>query len=105
MADIKFKGCADFSFAHVVLIPYGEGSTVFVCAKARAGQIEKIVIKQTKVLRSHKTWGQPIVQYFDTHNRIWFGHELCLEADALASAEAFYVAQAAAISALECPPN
>ena len=101
--SIKFKGCADFSLADLLLIPYGEGSEVFVCAKARAGILEKLVIKKFSVIKSHKTFGKPIVQYFDTFNRIWFGHELCEEEDAITAAEAYYQNQLAKIAALECP--
>lgn len=105
MPDIRFKGCADFTVLELILVPFAEGSTVFVCAKARIGEFEKIVIKQFKVLKSHKTWGKVVIQYFDTHNRLWFAHELCEEEDAIASAQLYYESLAAKVSALECPPN
>lgn len=100
---IKFRGCADYSKSDYYFIRFGEGSEVFVCGKARIGILEKIVIKRFNVIRTHKTFGQPIVQYFDTFNRIWFPNELCEEEDAIAAAEAYYENRIIAIQNSTCP--
>lgn len=78
---------------------------MFARHKANVGVLEKVVIKTYKIIKSHKTWGQYVVQFFDTHNRIWFANELVEEEDALALAESYYERRIAAISALECPPT
>jgi hypothetical protein len=102
---LRFKGCANISVSDLILVPFGEGSEVFACAKSMIGLLERIVIKRISVVRSPRTYGKPVVQYFDTHNRIWFANELCEEEDALANAEAYYQRQLAKIAAAECPPT
>jgi len=71
-------------------IKYPVGSFVYIEKSAKKGVMEKIRIRSFHVNVSESTFGQPIVIYKDTDNRIWPEKDLCLQEDAILFATDYY---------------
>lgn len=101
---IRLKGCADHYEALRVLIPYAEGSVVYDCGRARKGFVEKVAIRKVQINVNEATFGQPVVQYYDTTNRLWFEEDLCTHENAISLAEAYLQKIINQTTALPCAP-
>lgn len=76
------SACAISAKKVLVIYKFAEGSVVFSCAKAAKGTLEKLVIKEVRLLNNNKTYLHWVPLYIDTLNGIWNENELCSELDA-----------------------
>ncbi len=100
---ISLKGCFTYSFSEYLPYKYIKGDVVFVKPSALKGKLEKIAIKDVKVISGKKTYGQIIFLYVDTFNFFYNENELISEQEAINLAKQYYenkinIANAAKIS-------
>jgi len=84
---IKLSSC--FTTDRNIFIPYKyvEGSILYLRSKATKGILEKITIRNVKIILDRNVY-TPI--YYDSYNWAYNENELCIESDAFALAESFY---------------
>ena len=71
------------------------GDTLFILPSAKIGILEKVVIKQVKVISKQQTNGSFYFLYIDTTNAIYNENELVTEYDALQVAKMYFERQLA----------
>lgn len=95
-------GCARTSRSAYIKYKWGEGSIVYVYAKAIKGIVEAVCIKQVLLNSGPKTYNQVIPIYKDTYNYLWNESDLITEADARYYALAYWEQRNAEILAWQC---
>ncbi len=84
---LKLRGCALVRDSYLEVTAFGPGDIVYNVKKARIGKLEKIVIKQQRIVFSQR--GGSVAMYVDTYNGFWNEEELISYADAIALAIAY----------------
>lgn len=64
-------GCALEKFIQNIQTLYGPGDIVYSRLKAMRGTLEKVVIKQQKLIKNKRTYNRFVVMYIDTFNGLW----------------------------------
>jgi hypothetical protein len=82
------------------------GDILFVVPSANIGVLEKVCVKQVKVISKHQTNGSFYFLYIDTTNAIYNENELTTEYDALILAKLYFEKQLAfTVQAATICPN
>lgn len=84
------SGCALITYCKVYITAFGPGDIVYNINKAKRGIIEKIVIKNQKIINKSKTNGLFEVMYIDTLNALWNEWELISHSQAITLATRYY---------------
>ena len=94
--------CGITSTIEVVNYDYAEGSEVYPIAKAKKGDLERLIIKKVYVIDNR---GLNDIVYVDTLNGAWKQEELCVKSDAVDYAIAYLENQKALleIELTKCP--
>jgi hypothetical protein len=64
-------GCCTEQFTQNIQTLYGPGDIVYSRLKAMRGTLEKVVIKQQKLIKNKRTYNRFVVMYIDTLNGLW----------------------------------
>ena len=98
---ITITGCAlPIKVNKYYTFAFGIGSALYVIAKARKGILEKVVIKKANLV--YFSGNQPVYNYVDTTNRVWFERELTWQSTAIALATSYLER---AIANYQCDQN
>jgi len=102
---VKLQFCNNFWQINNYVHKWSPGDVCFFKNAAMKGNLEKIVVKQVKVISKKYTNGAVIFLYIDTLNGLFNEEELISEYDALLLAKQYYEIQLAntAGAYLVCP--
>lgn len=64
-------GCSLEQFTQNIQTLYGPGDILYSRLKAMRGTLEKVVIKQQKLIKNKRTLNRFVVMYIDTLNGLW----------------------------------
>ena len=97
---IKIGGCAKVCVKKRYVYKYAVGSTVYHCPKARKGVLEKVTVKDVRLVFVNGNDRVAVPLYQDTYNTLYNENELCTHAQALDLAKTYYETKAANLVAL-----
>jgi len=87
---ISIGSCTKYYEKQKLTIKYTAGDTLFLKYKAIKGKIEKITIKEIRVVSNRSIYGAFAFVYVDTMNSLYTDKDLCTEIEALNLAETYY---------------
>ena len=73
---VTLNGCVVFIRKRHFAGDFLAGEIVYDANKARRGVLEKVVIKEARVVKARGTFGSNRVLYVDTFNGLWNEHDL-----------------------------
>ena len=98
---IKLCGCSLVDSAFYIEYKYAVGEILCVCKTAsKKGKIEKVCVKIVEFVSD--AFGDTVVNYKDTYNRIWIEYELCTLAEGVDMAKEYLDAQIEIMKEREC---
>lgn len=83
---VVIRGCFSISFSYNFTYRFAEGSIVYLVYKAQKGVLEKVAIKEVRLVSNS---GVTIPQYIDTYNATYFDEDLCVQTDAISLATTY----------------
>lgn len=87
---IVISSCTPISLYVNLTYKYKVGDACFLKFRAQKGKLEKIVIKEVKVVANKYTSGMVNFMYIDTFNAIYAEQDLLTEKEAILVAKAYY---------------
>lgn len=106
---IRAAGCANARRRIKYILKFAEGSTAYLCYKAKKGVLESVVIKRVRLVSNSRTFNKVVPIYTDTLNAIFNEEELCTGDEALAAATLYLAERAAQAKSLfeqqSCAPK
>lgn len=87
---ITIGSCTRYYEKQKLTIKYTVGDTLFLKYKAVKGKIEKITIKEIRVVSNRSTYGSFAFVYVDTMNSLYTDKDLVTEMEALSLAKNYY---------------
>jgi|LSQX01.1.fsa_nt_gb hypothetical protein len=86
---MKVAGCGAIAYTKYRYIRFAPGDILYNVYKARKGVLEKVVLKNWRVINSDLIGGQFEVIYVDVLNALWNERDLIGYAEALVLAQAY----------------
>ena len=87
---ILARACNTYYKTDTILYKYNIGDVLYLSYKAKIGKLEKIKIKDVRIISSIQINGAISVMYVDTLNTLYNERDLTYETDALLLAKQFY---------------
>lgn len=91
--NVVIGGCTVYNFYRTYQYDYAPRDVVFLKYKAEKGKLEKICIKEVKIVSNYDISGNIVFMYKDTLNALYGVNDLVNEYEALQLAKAFYERQ------------
>ncbi len=87
---ILARTCNTYYKSDTLYYKYNPGDVLYLAYKAKIGKLEKVKIKDVRVVSSRKILGAFSFVYVDTLNSLYNERDLVYETDALLLAKTFY---------------
>jgi hypothetical protein len=87
---LKVRACNTYYKNDTILYKYKPGDVLYLSYKAKIGKLEKIKIKDVRVISNRQINGAIDFIYVDTFNTLYNYRDLVYETDALLLAKKFY---------------
>jgi hypothetical protein len=90
---IVISGCTTYRMYKTLVYKWRPGDTLFLRYRAEKGKLEKIVIKEIKIVSNYEINGRTVFMYKDTFNSLYGDGDLVNEYQALQLAKQYYEKQ------------
>lgn len=87
---IIIAGCGEYTYGRNYAYLWNIGDTAFLKYKAVKGKLEKIVIRQIKIVTNYEIDGEIRFMYVDTLNALYNESDLLTQYDAVNLAKQYY---------------
>lgn len=88
--SVIVSGCGEYTYAKNYPYLWNVGDTCFLKYKAIKGKLEKIVIKEIKIVTNYEIDGEIRFMYVDTFNALYNEGDLLTQFDAVNLAKQYY---------------
>lgn len=90
---VVITGCTVYNMLKTLVYKYLPGDVLFLKYKAEKGKLEKICIKEVKIVSNYEINGSTVFMYKDTLNALYGVNDLVNEYQALQIAKNYYEKQ------------
>ena len=87
---VFFNGCTEINFSKYYPHKFNVGDACFLKFKAVKGKLEKVVIKQVKIVSNYAIDGTIKFMYLDTFNSLHGEKDLLTQNEAVQTAKQYY---------------